>query len=547
MFCNNKYKITGLLLFIVFNSRVATASTLYLKDTTINPPLNTTTYNDTFYHTVLEATVGIAQPYLLQQGYFIMPGVTVNGNAIEYNGTTYPVSESYFNPGTGYYISDTFYGNYGISNFSAIWPKQCPNAFYTAATKTFFSKIDCVGFGTRLLSAVGDTTITNNPYLNLSNRIKTNNFAPFASKGYVATAYEFAVAFPTLKTAPVTGWEYISGNVLDSIVNAYNHTLHSTVGTYNGVRKGGFANCQAGDVLAFGYGPSASSNGHFMILESKPALLDSAGLQTYYPNETTTKIKKFVTAHKVYAVNLFDDSGQNAHFNDSRISYSGIGHGTVLIITDTLDDAPTGFIFAPSTTISYHPLDTTLCYAISVGRFTPAKSLPVQFSSITAQNINNNTNAISWQTTTEINTDHFNIQRSNDGISFITICSIKAIGTNNNIYHYDDYAAVNKANYYRIQSVDKDGAVSYSVVRELSIINYPLSITPNPAKEIIVVRGSNINKIEVIDHIGRIQNAVKFTNAINPSLNINKLAKGVYYINIHTNNGSTQAISFIKE
>jgi hypothetical protein len=144
-----------------------------------------------------------------------MPGVTVNGSSLYYNGINYPVSGSYFNPGTGYYIASSMYAKYGISNFKSIWPNQCPNAFYDSATHSFYSKIDCVGFGTRLLSVVGGTTTSTNAYLNLINRIKTNNVSNIAAKGYVATAYQFAINFPTLKTAPKPGWAYISGNVCD--------------------------------------------------------------------------------------------------------------------------------------------------------------------------------------------------------------------------------------------------------------------------------------------------------------------------------------------
>ncbi|MFP5043025.1 cohesin domain-containing protein [Parasediminibacterium sp. JCM 36343] len=372
---NKKYTFSLFLLLAAF-SFTKVFATYKESDTTIMPPFATTTYNDTFYNTVLQAAKGIAQPFLLQQGYFSLPGVTVVDTSLVYKGVKYPTSEKYLNPATGYYLASSLYGTYGISNFSTVWPNRCPNAFYTTTTKTFTANIDCVGYGTRLLSAVGGTASANNPYLNLINRITANNYAPIANKGYVATAYQFAVAFPTLRSTPVPGWQYISGNVEDSTINAYDQTIDKTLKTYNGLRKGGFSLCKSGDVLAFGYGPVASSNGHFMILENKPIALDATTLKPYYPKETAKKLKAFVAKHKVYAVNVFDDSGQDAHFNDSRKNNSGIGHGTVLIVTDTLDDAPVGFMFSGSTNISYTPLDTSHTYAISVGRFTSKAQLP---------------------------------------------------------------------------------------------------------------------------------------------------------------------------
>ena len=337
------------------------------KDTT---PFPTFGYNATFYNTVLQAAIGIAQPFLVQEGYFSLPGVTTTDTSLVYGGVRYPTSEEYLNPTTGYYIPSSLYSYYGISAFSSIWPTECPKAFYDSAKKLFAADIDCVGYGTRLLSAIGDATTANNAYLNLMNTMHTNNISHFAATGYVASAYEFATAFPTLTTFTVPGWQYIAGNLEDSSINVYNKSQYSTTVTYVGYRKGGFAQCQGGDVLAFGYGASASSNGHFMIMENTPQLLNAAGLQAYYPKETTADINALLAAYNVYAVNVFDDSGEKAHFNDSRKNYGGIGHGTLMILTDLTDDAPMGFIFSPSTTISYILLDPSVTLAISVGRFT---------------------------------------------------------------------------------------------------------------------------------------------------------------------------------
>ncbi|MFP5042744.1 hypothetical protein [Parasediminibacterium sp. JCM 36343] len=331
-----------------------------------------TQYNDTFYGSVLEAAKGIAEPFLLQQGYFTLSGLTVSGTNLIYGGVTYNTSQYYQNPTTGYYVPLSSYSTYGISNFSAVWPTQCPNAFLDS-TNTFNAYIDCVGYGTRLLSAVGNTTATGNAYLNLLNKIRTANTSVFAAKGYVATAYSFATAFPTITTT-TPGWLYISGNVVNTdTITAYNKTLRSTVGTYNGVRKGGFASSHAGDILAFGYGPSSSSNGHFMVMEDTPNLLDSAGLKVYYPSVSGTKIKSTLASYKMYAVPVFDDSGLGAHVNDSRTATSGIGHGTLLIATSLTDDAPLGYVFditgsPTSITIKLMTIANSV-YAISVGRY----------------------------------------------------------------------------------------------------------------------------------------------------------------------------------
>lgn len=542
------FSLTFSLLLICAISN-ASDNKVAFADSVINPPLNTKSYNDSFYNSVLEAAIGIAQPYLLQQKYYTMPGVTVNGNSLIYNGVTYPVTESYFNPGTGYYIPSSLYSQYGISNFKSIWPTQCPNAFFDSATNTFSSKIDCVGFGTRLLSVVGGTTTSTNAYLNLINRIKANNVVNIASKGFVATAYQFSVDFPTLKTAPTPGWAYISGNVCDiSVIDGYNKVLHSGLGKYNGVRKGGFALCRAGDVLAFGYDSTSSSNGHFMILDKQPQLLDAASLQTYYPKASATKVKAFVAAHKVYAVSVIDDSGKSAHFNDSRSSYSGIGHGTVMIVADTADDAPVGFIFSPSTNISYTPVDTSHCYAISVGRYVSAAQLPVSLTSFTAAEKDKKV-AIDWITASELNVAKFEIERSKDGFSFITISSQNAFGQRSNNYHFTDNTPSMGNNIYRIKVIDNNGTISYSKVWTVNIFNKASAVTvyPNPTKNILHFIGNDINKLDVFDNNGKLLISQRNISGGNPSLKVATLSTGIYHVKIQTNNGKTEVVDFIKD
>ena len=345
-------------------------------------PFRTNNYNTAFYPTVLDAAVGIAQPFLLQEGYLKLPGVSVSDTNLVYNGMYYHVSQQYWNPAKDpakayhhYTIKAVDYKEYNLDSLSEIWPKSCPNALYDTATNTFNATVDCVGYGSRLLAAVGDGSSSNNAYLDLINTVRSQQTAIFSSKGYVSTAYGFAAAFPTLKTTSGKGWTYISGNVDADAIDTYNHKKVTKVGKYNGVRKGGFANSLPGDVLAFGNGPGTKFNGHFMVIGDVPQLLDATTLRHYYPNVPNTKIDSVLGAYKIYAVPVFDDSGKEAHFDDTRHQTSGIGHGTVLIATSPVDDAPLGLIFKAAktdTTITMRLVsekESTSMYALSVARY----------------------------------------------------------------------------------------------------------------------------------------------------------------------------------
>lgn len=92
---------------------------------------------------------------------------------------------------------------------------------------------------------------------------------------------------------------------------------------------------------------------------------------------------------------------------------------------------------------------------------------------------------LSWQGGAQT-TAGFIVLHSTDGINFDAKGSMPAASDNNttNNYSWIDYSAGNKANYYRIKSVNKDG--SYSLSGIVSIFNKPSVSTwcfPNPVKK----------------------------------------------------------------
>ena len=337
-------------------------------------------YNGTLYTNVLNATIGVGKPFLLQQRYLTMPGVTIlSDSTFSYQGHIYFIHNKYQNtapPDTvNYYVPDSLYTLYGINIFKNAWPTRIPNVFYKSADSTFVSLVDCVGYGTRLLSAVGDTTTMGNAYLNLMHTIWTEHKTVFCSRGYVAMAYEVAVAFPTLPDANPSGWIYVSGNIIPDSINAFNHRREPAIGTYNGRIKGGYNLAQAGDVLAFGYGPGGTDNGHFMVISQQPYRLNYDSIHRLYPNVSSANVNTFLNTYNVYATPLFDCSGRHAHFYDSRTFSSGIGHGTLLVLTNPTTDVPQGFIFArpydTATVIVKELMTNAHTWAITVGRFVP--------------------------------------------------------------------------------------------------------------------------------------------------------------------------------
>jgi hypothetical protein len=335
-------------------------------------------YNPMFYNTVVSAAEGVGKPFFLMQKVLTMPGVTVfHDSLLAFEGKHYKVHSEYQNPVTGntnhYYLDASEYASYQIQSLASVWPARIPNVLYKYSDSVFNSLADCVGYGTRLLSSVGDTSLAGNSYRVLITTIKQANTTMFASPGWVASAYEIGAAFATLPAVNATGWGYVAGSVLADSINAYNHRTVPTLNTYNGINKAGYNNAVPGDILSFSYRPGGASNGHFMVIANTPYLIGYDTIHKYYPNVSAASINSFLSTYHVYATPVFDCSGKHAHFNDSRIFMSGIGHGTLWIMADPSNETPMGYIFEPPvqsvTTISPYILGPTHLWAITVGRY----------------------------------------------------------------------------------------------------------------------------------------------------------------------------------
>lgn len=102
---------------------------------------------------------------------------------------------------------------------------------------------------------------------------------------------------------------------------------------------------------------------------------------------------------------------------------------------------------------------------VATAPFTVTEGLPLRLLSFTGQS-GNNFVALQWQTDSEINASNFNVQRSVDGTSFITVNTQQAInnGSRTNTYGYKNEISNISASkvYYRLQIIDKDGRSTFS-------------------------------------------------------------------------------------
>ena len=167
-------------------------------------------------------------------------------------------------------------------------------------------------------------------------------------------------------------------------------------------------------------------------------------------------------------------------------------------------------------------------------------TLPVVLVGFSANLASNDKVTVKWTTQQEISTDHFEIQRSSDGINWQTITTVKASGysaiqTN---YSIEDAAPQTGTNLYRLRMFDFDSRFGLS-----SVVNVHLnalgkiSIFPNPSENFINVSLSRVPvgdwTFSLVNINGQIIVNRKFSkDQTNVSLPVSNYPNGNYSVQI---------------
>ena len=154
--------------------------------------------------------------------------------------------------------------------------------------------------------------------------------------------------------------------------------------------------------------------------------------------------------------------------------------------------------------------------------------LPIEWLSVSADNRGNH-NIVKWATSSEINSDYYQIERRMESESdFKSIAKEEAVGfsLDRTDYNYQDHDLSATGNYYyRIKQVDTDGSIDYSdiVVVTISRKEAQLSLYPNPARDVAVITITLDEDTEV---------AMSFYNAdgklIKSNLTVEQVSPGRY-------------------
>ena len=129
--------------------------------------------------------------------------------------------------------------------------------------------------------------------------------------------------------------------------------------------------------------------------------------------------------------------------------------------------------------------------------------LPIIIKSFDVVKYNEKAAKLNWVTSLEINSDYFDIERSENGKNWEKIGNVNATENSNVDVAYeffDNTLPLNRSKdqifYYRLRLTDLDGAFKYSDVRGINFGRLPLgpiTIYPNPTTEQVNVDLSNVN------------------------------------------------------
>lgn len=158
---------------------------------------------------------------------------------------------------------------------------------------------------------------------------------------------------------------------------------------------------------------------------------------------------------------------------------------------------------------------------------------------------------LAWSTSEEINSEKFDIERSNDGKKWVRISSLPAAGDILNAvtrYNFTDHDPLQGENLYRLKMVDRDQTFSYSRIISLLFPTTSIAgIYPNPASEQIMIAADdwkNIREVKIVNTAGQ---TVYSSERPQQEIDIRGLASGSYVIGLVRDNGTQENVKFVKE
>jgi hypothetical protein len=176
-------------------------------------------------------------------------------------------------------------------------------------------------------------------------------------------------------------------------------------------------------------------------------------------------------------------------------------------------------------------------------------SLPVTITNFNVRK-EGATSLLSWSTTEELNSERFEIERSNNGQAWIKIGVTSSTGESTQLikYSFTDEKPLSGSNYYRLKMVDQDNSFAYSSVRSVRFdkSDQLAFVYPNPSSDVVQLGNTdlaNVSKIEIVDTKGTV--AYKSTKMLPEGISVKQFKNGIYQLKVSYKDGTHYALKLL--
>jgi trimeric autotransporter adhesin len=420
-----------------------------------------------------------------------------------------------------------------LGSFAKFLTNVNGNLFFVATTSTDGDEVwksDGTNAGTVLLgnintAATGATAqllVNNNQqlYLQANEAAIGNEYWQYNA----CTNYTLATNGSAVTNAIEQGCNFIKNNTCQLITKIYQ--VGSTP-LYNNVTAKVII-----DAAATNYGGTIYAARHYDIQPISNASTATANVTLYFSQAEFT------------AYNLANGSGPFLPTGPSDIG--GIANVTITQCKGTGTN-PTNYTGA---TILKNPNDATIIWnatdsrweitfpVVGLGGFFVRAALgvvPLNLINFTGTKTSNG-NLLQWQTSNEVSTRRFEVERQLAGSSlqWATIASQNAIGNGANNYSFIDNDKMDGTILYRLKMIDVDGKFTYSNIIKLSTLNLQHStLYPNPIKDKATLQIGDRTLLNtqanLFDTNGKIVKTISIKNNFE-ILDVSVLSSGLYML-----------------
>ena len=278
------------------------------------------------------------------------------------------------------------------------------------------------------------------------------------------------------------------------------------------------------------------------------------GQTQIYRRYGTIEIDNEPTLFRYYEISPTTNSGLNADvtFSYAPVDLNGLSETSLSLFrsvngVDSWEERG-GIVDEINNTVQLDEIDAFSFWAIANSTLL----LPVELVYFNAEAVNNNFIVCRWQTASELNNSHFEIERSQNGQQFEFVMQVEGNGTTNatNQYEINDEQPYNGTSFYRLKQVDHSGDFEYSEIQQVYIDQSSgIVLFPNPTVEelqVIIPQTLQADAYQIININGQVVQTGEYREG-NLSIQVNELANGIYFFDLQSKGKSVKQIKFIKQ